>query len=73
MPYTRVTYKPRDLKTACFQNGGHMGEQKKTCSKFLFVDRIKIFADIDYSMYKETIENIKKCTNFAVSFPLMTT
>ena len=29
MPYTRVTYKPRDLKTACFQNGGHMGEQKK--------------------------------------------
>ena len=29
MPYTRVTYKPRDLKTACFQNGGHMSEQKK--------------------------------------------
>ena len=46
-----------------------MGEQKN-CSKFLFVDRVKIFADIDYSMYKETIENIKKCTNFAVSFPL---
>ena len=44
---------------------------KKNCSKFLFVDRIKIFADIDYSMYKETIENIKKCTNFAVSFPLI--
>ena len=69
MPYTRVTYKPRDLKTACFQNGGHMSEQKN-CSKFLFVDRIKILADIDYSMYKETIENIKNCTNFAVSFPL---
>ena len=35
-----------------------MSEQKK-CSKFLFVDRFKIFADIDYSMYKESIENIK--------------
>ena len=43
---------------------------KKKCSKFLFVDRIKIFADIDYLIYEETIENIKKCTNFAVSFPL---
>ena len=43
---------------------------KKNCSKFLFIDRIKIFADIDYSMYKETIENIKNCTYFAVSFPL---
>ena len=50
MTYTRVTYyKPCDLKTAGFQNGGHMSEQK-SCCKFLFVDRIKIFADIDYSM-----------------------
>ena len=46
-----------------------MSEQKNY-SKFLFVDRIKIFADIDYSVYKETIESIKNCTNFAISFPL---
>ena len=33
---------------------------KKNCSKFLFVDRIKIFADIDYSMYKENHREHKK-------------
>ena len=48
MTYTCVTYyKPCDLKTAGFQNGGHMSELK-SCCKFLFVDRIKIFADIGY-------------------------
>ena len=43
----------------------------KSCCKFLFVDRIKMFADIDYSLHKESIENIKICTNFAVIFPLI--
>ena len=27
--YTCVTYKPCDLKTACFQNGGHMSDPKQ--------------------------------------------
>ena len=71
MPYTRVTYnKPRDLKPHVFKMAA-IWANKKNCSKFLFVDRIKIFVDIGYSMYKESIENIKKCTNFAVSFPLI--
>ena len=33
--------------------------EPKNCSKFFFVDRIKILADIDYSMYKESKQNIK--------------
>ena len=33
--------------------------ESKNSSKFLFVDRIKILANIDYSMYKKSKKNIK--------------